>query len=128
MQNSNTLTGLVSGGGTTYTTWPSQQTWNGVDPNWYLQQQQLAAMQQQAQAPKAKERKPMRGLFEVFVVDPESGEVAMREVVVADSDDKARLKVLRKSDVDPDDVDIIVRRIGDVRQKRRVQEVKVVKD
>lgn len=71
---------------------------------------------------------PTRGLFEVFVVDPEAGEVLTRDLVVADTAEKARLKVLRKSDADLDDVDIIVVQYGGIRLKRKVQEVKVVKE
>lgn len=135
------LNGQLTAGGTVYSTWPATQTWNGIN-DWqraiqvpsqfdYSSQQQemMAAMQRlQALAPKVEERKPMRGLFEVFVVNPESGEIEARDVVVADNDKKAELKVMRALDVDPDDVDIIVRRLGDVRQKRHIQEVKVVKD
>ena len=71
---------------------------------------------------------PTRGLFEVFVVDPEAGEIVTRELIVADSANNARLKVLRKSDVDPDDVDIIVVQYGAVREKVKPQRVKLIKE
>jgi hypothetical protein len=106
--------------------WPVQQ--------WQPTQQQAIneAMYRYAQSPQQqsqqKEQVSMRGLFEVFVVDPESGKIVTEEVVVADSDKKAELKVMRAIDADPDDVDIIVRRLGDVRPKRKVQEVRMVKE
>jgi hypothetical protein len=121
---------------------PWQQLWNGVSQQYDYDEQarrsaaeQVAAMYRyanqavyvQPQQPQ-KEQEPVRGLFEVFVVNPESGEIVKRDVVVADSDKKAELKVMRAIDVDPDDVDIIVRRLGDVRPKRKVQEVKVIKE
>jgi hypothetical protein len=69
----------------------------------------------------------VRGLFLVAVVSPESGAIVASEQIVADSEDNATLKVLRSIDIDPDDVDIIVVRLGNVRPKKSVQEVKVVK-
>lgn len=85
-----------------------------------------------------KEQPRMRGLFEVFIVDPEATEPD-RQIVsygqfIAKDEGAARLKGWTKAvsgsrgleDKDADDYDIIVRRLGDVRERRRVQEVKVV--
>jgi hypothetical protein len=70
-----------------------------------------------------------RGLFDVFIVDPESGEVDAHRYV-ADSEDKARMKAARllPETMDIDDADIIVRFIGPVRAPKRVKEVRLVKD
>lgn len=74
----------------------------------------------------------MRGLFEVFIVDPERDDIVAQQYVVAANDERARLKAFRAANSalpgDIDDYDIIVRRIGDVRAKRTVAEVRVVKE
>jgi hypothetical protein len=81
------------------------------------------------------EKKPMRGLFSVHVVDPDKGKVvASRLLLVAKSESNARLKAISEIAAtdeftrDVDDYDIIVVRLGDVRAKKEVQEVKVIKD
>lgn len=77
----------------------------------------------------AKEVKPMRGLFEVFIVNPESGEILGPYRVVANDAAAARLKVVGKhldlEKVDLDDYDICVLKLGDVRHKKSVQTVKL---
>lgn len=72
----------------------------------------------------------MRGLFEVFVVDPTSGEIVFEKRLLAADEAKARLKaaVQAKLDRDVDEYDIIVRKLGDVRAKKQVQEVRVVSE
>jgi hypothetical protein len=74
----------------------------------------------------------MRGLYQVTVVDPERDMIWDSMQVIAKSEGGAKLKALRVldglDDRDPDDLDIIVVRLGDVRAKREVQEVKVVTD
>lgn len=78
----------------------------------------------------------MRGLFEVFVVDPATEDVRLHVYVVATDEAKARLKAVQKglkesllvSIDDLDDFDFIVCRRGDIQPKRKVQEVKVVKE
>lgn len=77
------------------------------------------------------EVKAMRGLYQVWVVDPESDVIMLNgKPVVAKSEQSARIKAVRLAgpDIDPDEVDIIVVRLGDVRAKREVQEVKVITD
>ena len=77
------------------------------------------------------EVREMRGLFEVFVVDPEEGEIVFGDVVVAKDKEMAKLKVLQACEVpldDLDDFDIICNRLGDVRKKKEIAEVRVVKD
>ena len=75
------------------------------------------------------EQMSQRGLFEAFVVDPQSGEFDCW-TVIAESEGSARLKAvlaLKTSDTaapslknaDIDDLDIIVRRVGDVRAKAK---------
>ncbi len=97
-----------------------------------------------ANVPKEKEEaKPaMRGLYEGFVYDPETERIEFRttEPFVADSDQQAQnivygeAAIARRAREIGDtpvtrlpDCDIIVRRLGDVRGKKAVQEVKVVK-
>lgn len=74
----------------------------------------------------------MRGLFEVFIVDPNTDTIVLERRVVSTDENKARLKALLESRIilenGVDDYDIIVRRIGDVRAKKEVREVRVVKD
>lgn len=75
-----------------------------------------------------KEKELMRGLFEVFIVDPETGTVVDPGLFVAKDDQTARMKawIASKLDGDLDNYDFIVRRLGDVRNKKSVQEVKVI--
>ncbi len=84
-------------------------------PYWYVQPP--------AEVPQQK-RGNMRGLFEVFIVDPEAGAVHSTAVVVADDAVAAKVKAIRKNyanDVDIDDLDIIVRRVGDVSPKKKAE-------
>ncbi len=72
----------------------------------------------------------MRGLFIVYLVDYKASQVLhISEAVVADNVEKAKLKALKEwnGDVDLDDLDIIVLRLGDVRAKKEVQEVRIAK-
>lgn len=73
------------------------------------------------------EKTNMRGLFEVFVVNPETGDVDGPFHVIAKDEAAAKIKVVAKelADIDIDDFDIIVRRLGDVRPKKTVQTVKL---
>lgn len=76
-------------------------------------------------------KEPMRGLFEVFVVDPEDDKqnIVFQGFFTAKDETSARLKaaVAAKLDVaEMDNHDFIVRRLGDVRNKKTVQEVKVI--
>ncbi len=73
----------------------------------------------------------MRGLFIVYIVDYKKGKVLfVSEPLVADSDQKVQMKALQAwgGDVDLDDLDILVQRIGNVRAKKETQEVKILKD
>lgn len=73
----------------------------------------------------------MRGLFDVYIVDPENDSVIWEwEGVVAKDEQSAKLKAVSKATLggDVDDYDIIVVKLGSVRPKKEVQEVKVVKD
>ena len=82
------------------------------------------------------EVKEMRGLFEVFVVDPKRGEIVYGDIVVAKDTETAMFKVLQEgakviplTDVyDLDELDFICNRLGDVRKKKEVQRVRVVKE
>lgn len=73
----------------------------------------------------------MRGLFFVYIVDPILDVViSITGPIVAKDSDNARLKAVQAAGEaltkDIDDYDIIVCRLGDVRKKKEVQEVKVV--
>ena len=81
--------------------------------------------------PKPERKKNVRGLFEVFIVNPETDTVWCERKVVARDADGARMKAIRLGippEHDPEDYDVICRRIGDVRLKTKVKEVRVVKD
>jgi len=67
-----------------------------------------------------------RGLYRVITVDPEKATIEIDELVVANDEASAKLKVLRDAVGDFDDFDIIVIRLGNVRPKRRPQEVKII--
>ena len=71
----------------------------------------------------------MRGLYEVFIVDPKTGKVITIAPLVASDENNAKMKAVARTTLstdDLDDYDIIARKIGDVRAKKSVQEVKVV--
>ena len=74
------------------------------------------------------EQKQMRHLYEIHVVEPQKGVVVKTELVVAETEDSAKLKVARMlpAELDLDDFDILVNELGDVRAKKTVKEVKVV--
>jgi hypothetical protein len=69
-----------------------------------------------------------RGYFEVSIIEVETGTALIDERVVADNEDKAKLKVLMEHPTgkDLDDLHIIVRKLGDLPPKRHVQRVEVV--
>lgn len=66
-------------------------------------------------------KEPMRGLFEVIIVDPETGGVSVDHIVARD-ETTAKVKVLtdhcRRTTKDLDEYDYFVRRVGDVRAKK----------
>ena len=70
----------------------------------------------------------MRGLYEVIVVDPDTEQVIEDIFTVAKSYDGAKLRVLKETDLEKDveDYDVFAIRIGDIRAKKEVQEVKVI--
>ena len=71
----------------------------------------------------------MRGLYEVYLVDPEDDKVLDCVKVVAKSTETARFKAMRKLswfNKNIDDCDVIAHKLGDVRAKKEVQEVRVV--
>ena len=72
----------------------------------------------------------MRGLFIVYVVNGVKGEVInVSGAFVADNAEKAKMHTIRAGwckNEDLDDLDFVVVRLGDVRPKERVKEVKVV--
>jgi hypothetical protein len=77
---------------------------------------------------KKKKDKNMRHLYEVYIVDPETDVVQKLEGIVAATEKSAERKAIQGSnfDKDLDDYDFIVVKLGDVRAKKSVQEVKVV--
>lgn len=80
--------------------------------------------------PQEKENPKMRGLFDVYIVDPEIDDVAWSKCIIAKDEQSAKLKVVSSATLtkDIDDYDIIVVKLGNVRPKKEVQEVKVVKE
>lgn len=75
-----------------------------------------------------KDRKDMRGLFAVWIVDPEIEEVTPVGPLVAKTEDGARIRALTDTKLkkDVEDYDVVVVRLGDVRKKEVVQKVEVV--
>lgn len=115
---------------------PMGGAWHGdpyryVQPDWSKLVQQYAYPQPHIDIVESENKKeePMRGLYHVYVVDPESAEIVQDFVTVAKDADAARLKAAKKlpDDVDLDDYDLIVDHVGAVRAKRQVQEVKIAK-
>ena len=71
-------------------------------------------------APVQENKNHMRGLFEVFIVDPETASLVAHEHVVANDERSAQLKGALSAKLgDVDDYDFIVRRLGDVRAKKK---------
>ncbi len=72
----------------------------------------------------------MRGLFIVYIVDYKKSKVLfVSEPLIADNEQKVQMKALQAwgGDVDLDDLDILVQRIGNVRAKKEVSEVRIAK-
>lgn len=78
-----------------------------------------------------KEKKMARQLFHVFVVDPEDEQV-LEKLVISKSSEGAKFKALKRCEEemakDVDDLDVIVHPVGHIRNKKEIQEVRVVKD
>ena len=80
-----------------------------------------------------KEVKEMRGLFHIYVVDYEHDQVITEGHIIADDEAKAKMKALHcwndaVANYDLDDLDIICVKLGSVRRKKEVQEVKILKE
>ena len=80
-----------------------------------------------------KEAKEMRGLFHVYVVDHGHDQVIAEGHIIADDEAKAKMKALHQwndavANYDLDDLDIICVKLGSVRKKKEVQEVKILKE
>lgn len=69
----------------------------------------------------------MRAVYLVMVVEPQTEEVTGPFYVVAKSTESARFKAAKQAGIeDIEDFDIIPVRLGDVRPKKVIQEVKIV--
>ncbi len=81
---------------------------------------------------KNEEVEEMRGLFQVYVVDPEEGELLYQGTAIASSAKNAEFKVLSRvlaiklGEFELDDLDVIVVRLGDVRAVEKIAKVQVV--
>jgi len=72
-----------------------------------------------------------KALYKVYIVDPEGDGILLDgESVVAKSADSAQYKALRLIDFedDPDDLDIAVLHVMDLREREKVQEVRIIDD
>lgn len=80
-------------------------------------------------APK-KEVKDMRSLYHVVVVNYKTDEILEDGLVIAENAEKARIKAAAPfvNGYDLDDLDVICNKLGDVRKKKEVQKVQVVKE
>ena len=75
----------------------------------------------------------MRGVYEVFIVDPEAGKVVVWGPEVAASDENAKMKAITAfaavfEGKDIDDFDFGVVRLCGIRAKKEIQTVKVIKE
>jgi hypothetical protein len=70
-----------------------------------------------------KEKPNMRGLFQVYIVDPTAAGIVCKDVCIAQDESSAKLKVAAGcpalKDKDFDDFDFIVVHLGDVRPKAK---------
>jgi len=79
------------------------------------------------------EVREMRGLFHIYVVDYEHDQVVAEGHIIADDEAKAKMKALHQwndavANYDLDDLDIICVKLGSVRKKKEIQEVKILKE
>ncbi len=118
----NTSIGITTTDGST-TYWGSYQSPIEVCPSGEWVRASSSAIYEK------EEVRDMRGLFQFYVVDPEKGEVVGDGLVIAKNKETAKIKALAPfaDKYDLDDLDIICNRLGDVREKKEVQEVKIVK-
>lgn len=82
------------------------------------------------QLKESEKKKMSRGLYRVYIVDPETDEVIHDTgAIVARDEDSARLKAVQIAGgtlvKDIDDYDFVVVELGDVRAKKEVQEVRL---
>jgi hypothetical protein len=73
-----------------------------------------------------KENENMRSLFKIYVVDPKGkGKLVKEETVIAKDQTQAQLKACSGLE-DIEELDIIVQCLGQIREEKKPQEVKVV--
>ena len=81
---------------------------------------------------KKEEVRDMRGLFQVYVIDPKKETVIGNILVIAKNEKSAEIKALTKAmpfdEFDIDDLDIVTVKLGSIRAKKEVQKVCVVKE
>jgi hypothetical protein len=77
-----------------------------------------------------KEVKDMRSLYHVVVVNYKTDEILDDGLVIAENAEKARIRAAAPfvNWYDLDDLDVICNKLGDVRKKKEVQKVQVVKE
>lgn len=75
-------------------------------------------------------KEEMRGLFYVAIVDYLNDTVLEDGLYIAKDAETARIKALSvfADTYDLDDLDVVCQRLGDIRKKKEIQEVKVVKE
>jgi hypothetical protein len=75
------------------------------------------------------EEKKMRGLFSVYIVDPETDGIQYKESFIAKDETSAKMKAYAslKLDKDADEYDFVVVRLGNVRCKKEISEVRIAK-
>lgn len=90
--------------------------------------EQLRHIVEQCQQEKKEKAPPMRGLFQVLIVDPDKDDIVYETVLVAADAAVAKLKAAVKANLpkDVDEYDFAVVKLGDVRPKQKVKEVKVI--
>lgn len=73
----------------------------------------------------------MRYLYEVYIVNPIEDKVVEQELVIANDERSAERKALSMCAMPPgdlDDYDFVIVKLGQVRPKKEVQEVKIVEE
>lgn len=75
-------------------------------------------------------KEEMRGLFYVAIVDYLNDTVLEDGLYIAKDAETAKIKALSvfADTYDLDDLDVICQRLGDIRKKKEIQEVKIVKE
>ena len=121
--------GSWNNGGTTY--YPTTYVSNVSDPEWHYWGTPVYPNTTTVvvRNENKKEEEKMDGLFRVIVVEYKTKKIIGDNLVIASEESNAKIIGLNMAKADLDalnDYDVIVQRLGSVRQKQKVKKVKVV--